>query len=98
MYKAVVLTTLLEGSEAWTYCTGNRLNNMSIMDISWQDRVTNFHHGLDGVDSVSFESLLMKAELRWTVRVIKMDSSRAPRQILHRELARGTRETDRPKK
>ena len=58
------------------------------MDIRWQDEVTNLQV-LDRANAVSIEALLLKAQLRWTGHVIRMEASRMPRQILS---ARRTRE------
>ena len=67
------------------------------MDIRWQDKVTNLQV-LDRANAVSIEALLLKAQLRWTGHVIRMNASRMPRQILYGELVRGTRKKGRPKK
>ena len=66
------------------------------MDIRWQDKVTNLQL-LDKANAVSIEALLIKAQLRWTGHVIRMDASRMPRQILYGELMRGTKEKRSPK-
>ena len=67
------------------------------MDIRWQDKVTNLQM-LDRANAASIEALLLKAQLRWTGHVIRMDASRMPRQILYGELVRGSRKQGRPKK
>ena len=98
VYKAVVLTSLLYGCETWTLyrkqikqLEGFHMRSLrSIMDIRWQDKVTNLQV-LDRADAVSIEALLFKAQLRWTGHVIRMDASRMPRQILYGELVRGSR-------
>ena len=46
-----------------------------IMSIRWQDRNTN-QEVLDRAESTSNESMLLKAQLRWTGHVVKMDDSR----------------------
>ena len=60
-----------------------------LLGISWEDRVTNqevLHHAsMPGV-----EVLIMKAQLRWTGHVMRMEDSHLPKQICS-ELARGTR-------
>ena len=68
-----------------------------IIDIRWQDKVTNLQV-LDRANDVSIEALLLKAQLRWTGHVIRMDASCMPRQILYGELVRGSRKKGRPKK
>ena len=90
VYKAVVLTSLLYGCETWTLyrkqikqLEGFHMRSLrSIMDIRWQDKVTN-------LQVLDIEALLLKAQLRWTGHVIRMDASRMPRQILQGELVRG---------
>ena len=68
----------------------------SIMNIRWQDRVTN-QEVLDRANSTSIESLLLKAQMRWTGHVIRMEDSRIPRQVLYGELREGSRRQGRPK-
>ena len=53
---------------------------------------------LDRANAVSIEALPLKAQLRWTGHVIRMDVSRMPQQILYGELVRGSRKKGRPKK
>ena len=85
VYKAVVLTSLLYGCETWTLyrkhikqLEGFHMRSLrSIMDIRWQDKVTNLQV-LDRANAVSIEALLFKAQLRWTGHVIRMDASRMP--------------------
>ena len=107
VYKAVVLTSLLYGCETWTLyrkqikqLEGVHIRSLrSIMDIRWQDKVTNLQV-LDRANAVSIKALLLKAQLRWTGHVIRMDASCMPRQILFGELVRGrpTRKKGCPKK
>ena len=42
--------------------------------------------------------MILKAQLRWTEHVKRMDSSHLPRQLLYGELVRGSRPLGRPKK
>ena len=67
-----------------------------IMGIRWQDRVTN-QDVLDRAGSTSIESMLLKAQLHWTGRVIKMTESRTDRQLLYGEQMRGSHKQGRPK-
>ena len=105
VYKTVVRTSLLYGCETWTLyrqqikqleCFHMR-SLRRIMDIRWKDKVTNLQV-LDRANAVSIEALLLKAQLRWTGHVIRMDASRMPRQIIYGELVRGSRKKGRPKK
>ena len=104
--KAVVLTILLYGCETWTLYR-KQIKQLEgfhkittrrrIMDIRWQDKVTNLQV-LDRPNAVSIEALLLKAQLRWTGHVIRMDASHIPPQILYGELVRGSRKKVWPKK
>ncbi|TWW63251.1 Sodium/hydrogen exchanger 9B2 [Takifugu flavidus] len=105
VYKAVVLTSLLYGCETWTtyrkYIKQLERFHMrslrSIMHIKWQDRVTNLAV-LDRAGLVSIETMIMKAQLRWSGHLIRMDSTRLPRQVFYGVLSQGQRNTGRPKK
>ena len=66
------------------------------MNIRWQDKVTN-QEVLDRADSSSMESLLLRAQLRWTGHISRMDDSRIPRQLLYGVLKEGSRRRGRPK-
>ena len=104
IYRAVVLSSLLYGCETWTLYRRHikqleQFHNRSlrmIMNIRWQDRVTN-QEVLDRADSTSIESLLLKAQMRWTGHVVRMDGSRIPRQVMYGELKEGSRKQGRPK-
>ncbi|KAI8516487.1 hypothetical protein Bbelb_050680 [Branchiostoma belcheri] len=66
------------------------------MNIRWQDKITN-QEVLDRAQSSSIEALLLKAQLRWSGHVSRMDDSRIPRQLLYGELKLGSRRRGRPK-
>ncbi|KAL6488465.1 hypothetical protein MHYP_G00022060 [Metynnis hypsauchen] len=103
--KTVVLTSLLYGCETWTlYRKHVKLlesfhirSLRSILGIRWQDRVTNLEV-LDRAESTSIEALILKAQLRWTGHVIRMEPYRIPRQLLYGELSTGKRKQGRPQK
>ncbi|KAL6482392.1 hypothetical protein MHYP_G00104720 [Metynnis hypsauchen] len=105
IYKTVVLTSLLYGCETWTlYRKHIKLlesfhirSLRSILGIRWQDRVTNLEV-LDRAESTSIEALILKAQLRWTGHVIRMEPYRIPRQLLYGELSTGKRKQGRPQK
>ena len=42
--------------------------------------------------------MILKAQLRWTSHVIRMDESRIPRQLLYGELSQGRRKQGQPEK
>ena len=105
MYKAVVLTSLLYGCETWTLyrkhikqlqCFHMR-SLWLIMGIKWQDRVTNLEV-LDRVSLASIETMVLKAQLRWTGHVIHMGPFRLLQQLLYGELRQGQRPSCCPKK
>ena len=66
------------------------------MGICWQDRETN-QEVLDRTGSTSIESMLLKAQLRWTGHVIRMSDSRIPRRLLYDELKCASLKQRRPK-
>ncbi|TWW65546.1 hypothetical protein D4764_21G0004460 [Takifugu flavidus] len=74
-----------------------RVINNKNMHIKWQDRVTNLAV-LDRAGLVSIETMIMKAQLRWSGHLIRMDSTRLPRQVFYGVLSQGQRNTGRPKK
>ena len=60
------------------------------MGISWQDRVTN-QDVLRKADMSGVEAILLRAHLRWTGHVVRMEDGRIPKQLLYSELATGHR-------
>jgi transcription termination factor 2 len=105
VYNAIVLPSLLYGCETWTLYRRHikkleQVHNpslRSIMRILWQDHITN-QEVLDRANSTSIEARILKAQLRWTGHVIRMEEHRMPRQLLYGELAAGRRNQGRPKK
>ena len=67
------------------------------MRIRWQDRVLN-QEVLERTSTTSIEAMIIKAQLRWTGYVIRMDESRIPRQLFYGELTEGKRNPGRPKR
>ena len=92
VYKAVILTSLLYGFETWTlYCKHTkqleRFHTRSlrvIMGMKWKDRVTNLKV-LDRAGLLSIEAMILKAQLRWSGPVIRMEPHRLPRKLLYGE-------------
>ena len=105
VYKAVVLTSLLYGCETWTLYRKHlkQLERFhmralrSILGVKWQDKISNLEV-LDRAKLVSIESIVVRAQLRWTGHVIRMDDSRLPRQVLYGVLSHGQRKEGHPKK
>jgi hypothetical protein len=98
VYKAVVLTTLLYGCEAWTTyrCHIRKLDMFHlrclrrILRVTWLDKVPNTEV-LARCHIGGMESLIMRAQLRWTGHVVRMADDRIPKMVLYGELKQGTR-------
>ena len=105
LYSAVVLTTLLYGSESWVaYKHHLRILERfhqrclrSILKIHWWDHVPDVEI-LEKAKMHSIEALLLRNRLRWAGHVARMDSNRLPKQILFGELKEGKRRVGAPKK
>ena len=103
VYNACIISTLLYGSETWTTHARQekRLNSFHlrclrrILDISWQDKVTNIEV-LSRAGLPTMYTLLRQRRLRWLGHVHRMEDGRIPKDILYGELARGKRNIGRP--
>ena len=90
VYRAVVLTTLLYGSESWvTYRHHLRLLERfhqrclrSILNIHWSDYITNVEV-LQQAGITSVEAMLMKTQLRWAGHVSRIEDHRLPKIVLY---------------
>ena len=104
IYRAIVLSTLLYGAEAWTVYRRHvkRLHAFmmrhlrSIMKITWMDKVTN-KEILERTGLPSMEDLLIRKNLRWTGHLMRMSPNRLPTQILYSQLSSGHRKRGRPR-
>lgn len=104
VFQSCILSTLLYGSETWTLyskqekrlCTFYMRNLRKLLNIKWQDKVTNTEV-LARAGLPSMPELLRKSRLRWLGHVNRMAPERLPRQVLYGELATGTRAVGRPK-
>ena len=105
VFRAVVLSTLLYGSEVWTLYKSDikRLEHFqqqklrSILKIKWQDHITN-ESVLSRANLPSIESVIARHCLRWAGHVRRMSSDRLPRQVLFSQLEHGTRPRGAPKR
>ena len=96
VYRAVVLSTLLYGSETWTLNAkqARRLERFhqkclrSICRIKWYHKIPDFEI-LDRCQIFSLQSLLDRNKLRWTGHVIRMDESRTPKILLYGRVDKG---------
>ena len=98
VYKAVLLRTLLYGSEAWTtYSRHLRALEafhqrylQRILRITWEDRRTNTSV-LEEAGISTITAIITQHQLRWTGHVIRMPDSRLPKQVLYSQLVQGKR-------
>ena len=98
VYKAVCLSTLLYGSEAWTpYQRHVRILErfhirclQRILGLTWEDRVP-YVDIYDRTQTPSIQVFLAQRHLRWVGHVIRMPAQRLPRQILYGQLQEGFR-------
>ena len=107
VYKAVIIPTLLYGSETWTtYMYRYQVKQLekfhqrylrSIMNIKWYDRVTNAAV-LDRASLTSIDAILQQHRLRWYGHMVRMDAQRLPKQLLFSQLFTGSRRVGAPKK
>ena len=90
LYQTVVLTTLLYGSESWTWYRQHVRNSSKICGISWKDKVPSTavlkHCKLDGI-----EALLIKGQLGWAGHVVRMDDNRIQKAVFYGEITSGQR-------
>ena len=99
MYRAVVLTTLLYGSESWvTYRHQLQLlerfhqrSLRTILNIHWSDYVTNVEV-LERAEVTSIKAMLHKLQLRWVGHVSRMDDLRLPKIAMYGKLSTGHRD------
>ena len=105
VYRAVVLTTLLYGSESWvTYLNHLKLLEQfhqhclrTILNIHWSNSITNLIV-LEWADIASIEAMLLKIQLRWAGHVSRMEDHRLLKIILYGKLSSGLRNRGAPKK
>lgn len=104
VYRAIVLSTLLYGSETWTiYKRHIRLLDRfhqyclrQILRIHWTDRVSNTQV-LQKSKMSGIEAFLIRNQLRWAGHVKRMSDGRLPKQLLFGQLKNGSRKRGRPK-
>ena len=105
LYRAVVLTTLLYGSECWAVHKHHvkQLDRFhqrclrNILNIKWWDFVPN-DDVLLKANLVSIEAMILRNRLRWIGHVSRMESHRLPKIALYGELSTGHRNVGAPKK
>ncbi|XP_068692733.1 uncharacterized protein [Montipora foliosa] len=105
VYRATVLATLLYGVETWTVYRvqlkklhAYMMRHLrAIMNISWNDKITNIEEVLNRAGLPSMEDLLIQMNLRWLGHVERMDHACLPRQLLYSQLCEGKRNQGRPR-
>ena len=98
VYSAVVLTSLLYGSETWTVYTrhARQLNHFHLtclrrlLRIKWQEKIPDTEV-LERAGQISVQTLLLKSQARWAGHVVRMSDDRLPKQLLYGELKEGKR-------
>ncbi|KAL8568047.1 hypothetical protein ACOMHN_000271 [Nucella lapillus] len=98
VYRAVVLTTLLYGCEAWTVYRRHekQINHFhlrcprNILHIRWQDKVPDTEV-LKQADIPSAVTIMRNGQLRWAGHVSRMHDNRIPKQLLYGEVCCGKR-------
>ena len=103
VYRAVILTTLLYGSES---CTPYR-THIEKLDVSHkrclrticgytlEDHITNSDI-FRKCEISGIESFLMQSQLRWAGHVVRMDDNRIPKVLMYSQLDSGKRNVGRP--
>ena len=90
VYHAVVLPSLLYGSETWTVYSRQlqRLKSFhmrclrQILNVKWQDKVSNSKIlQRANSNSRSITSILMEAQFRWFGHVARMPDHRLPKRV-----------------
>ena len=96
VYKAVVLSSLLYGSEAWTL-TAKQIRRLerfhlkclrSICRIKWYHKIPDFEI-LDRCKIPSLQTFLDKNKLRWMGHVLRMEDTRTPKILLYGRVDKG---------
>ena len=104
MYEAVVIASRQYGCESWTLYR-KRLKTLDqfilrclhkVMDLSWEDRASNTEV-LRRANIPGTEALIVKAQLQWVGRVVRMDDARLPKMFFY-DLTTCARNIGRPLK
>ena len=96
VYQAVVLTALLYSCEAWVLYRRHikelesfHTRHLRIsLRIKWQDMIPNTEV-LKRAQITNIEAYLIKAQLRWTGHVLRMEDGRLPKDLLYGEFRGG---------
>ena len=96
VYRAVVVSPLLYGSESWTYYRRHvqqleafhQRKLRCLVNIKWQQRIPDTEI-LHRAKISGIEAILVQNQLRWSGHVCRMEDSRIPKQLLYGELCDG---------
>ena len=99
VYRAVILPTLLYGSESWTSYRRHikqleqtqQRHLRQIMHIRWFHKVSNAEV-LQRASCTTIEPQVTRARLRWSGHILRMQDTRLPRIALYGEFTEGARE------
>ena len=99
VYKAVVLATVLYGSESWTpYREQIRqldVFHRAICRYSLKDKISNVEL-FNKCQIGGIETFLIKSQLRWAGHVLRMDDERIPKVLMYSQLDQGHGNVGRP--
>ena len=103
VYNAVVVTTLLSGSETWApykkqirHLDAFHMRCLrSICGIKWSEKVTNSEI-LGKCNTMGIEALLIRNQCRWAGHVLRMEDERIPKTLLFGQIPDAPRRNARP--
>ena len=93
IYRAIVLSTLLYGAEAWTVYR----RQVKMLHAFMMRHLRSFKEILERTGLPSMEYLLIRKNLRWTGHLMRMSPDRLPKQVLYSQLSSGHRKRGRPR-
>jgi|SRR6218665_572434 len=104
IYTAIVVSTLLYGSETWPMTVANRKRLEAarhrwlrrILHVSWRNKITN-KSIRERTGQEDMENIIRKRRLRWLGHVWRMDMDRRANQALH-WVPEGRKRKGRPRK
>ena len=103
VYRACVLSTLINGSKSWTLYSGQErrfntfhMRNLGrILNINWSNHVTNTDV-LARMGLPSMYTLLQQRRLRWLGHVRRMSDGQIPKDLMYGQLAAGSQAQGHP--
>ncbi|BHF58922.1 hypothetical protein SprV_0100187700 [Sparganum proliferum] len=103
MCKAVILSMLMYGAEAWTVYKkqARKLDNFhlsclrQILKLRWQDRIPDTDV-LGWARILSIYAMLRQLQLRWSGHLMRTDDVRLPKRLFYGDVAMGSGRRKRP--